>query len=62
MNTTQFFMLATLAAILAFDSVVVFQWGAEWSISRNVYRVSVQWPIIPFLLGVVAGHVLWPLR
>lgn len=62
MNTTQFFMLGSLVAILLFDAAVVFTWGHEYSISKNVYRVSVEWPIIPFLLGIVAGHVLWPLR
>lgn len=62
MNTTQFFMLGSLTAIMLFDAAVVFAWGHDYSISKNTYRVSVEWPIIPFLLGVVAGHVLWPLR
>lgn len=62
MNTTQFFMLGLLVAILLFDAVTVLLWGSEYSISKNTYRLAVEWPIIPFLLGVVAGHVLWPLK
>lgn len=31
------------------------------TISQRVDRYSGRWPIIPFAIGVVCGHLFWPL-
>lgn len=30
------------------------------SISAQLYQMSKDYPIIPFALGIAAGHIWWP--
>ena len=62
MNITQAFIIALIAVIAAFDAGVVYVWGQEQSISRHLYNISVAYPIVPFAVGVVVGHVFWPVK
>jgi hypothetical protein len=36
--------------------------GPDSTISAHFRTWCEQWPIVPFLLGMLAGHLLWPLR
>ena len=30
------------------------------TISQVIWKYSTKWPVIPFALGYVAGHLTWP--
>ncbi len=46
--------LSILAIIIVYD---------VWTLSaRNLYAMAMRFPIVPFALGIVAGHLFWPNR
>lgn len=55
------FMVAVTALVVVVDVALVVR-GYEWTISANLYGASKDWPIIPFALGVLAGHLFFPNR
>jgi hypothetical protein len=54
------FSLVILAAIIVFDVWTLLKRGYSTTISYTLYVSAVRFPIIPFALGVVAGHLFWP--
>jgi hypothetical protein len=59
-RTTGYFVLALVVATLAYDLAAVRAAGYEASVSRFVVNLTKDWPIVPFLAGVVAGHLWFP--
>ena len=54
-------ILAGLAALLiAWDVYVYLAAGSEATISVVLRDAAAAHPVIPFALGVIAGHILWP--
>lgn len=51
--------VATL--VVLFDIAIVALRGPSASISWTLLDMARNYPIIAFALGVVAGHVFWPL-
>jgi hypothetical protein len=51
---------AVLAAIAAVDLHELATRGAEATLSRWVAELADGRPIVPFALGVLTGHLLWP--
>jgi hypothetical protein len=54
-------LLVTLAFLLLYDAIAVNLFGYPGTISIVVYEASKNWPIIPFLAGIVCGHFWFPL-
>ena len=55
-------MLITLVFVLTiYDFVIYYFGGSEATISLVVLRSSLNYPIIPFGMGVLCGHLLAPL-
>ena len=54
----------TIVAILVVAAVVdVYQsayHGSEATISATIWRLSREYPALPFLIGFLCGHLLWP--
>jgi len=56
-------ILVTVSVVLiAWDVWAYYGGGGEATISVVVLGFAQDHPSVPFLLGVIAGHVLWPLR
>ena len=45
--------------MLAWDALIISIGQYDATISVIVYRESKKHPLIPFLLGMVIGHLLW---
>ncbi len=53
------FILAMVAVITAYDVwAVTHDYG--WTISSTLLMAAHDWPIIPFVFGVLAGHLFFP--
>lgn len=54
-------ILAVLALSLVgiWDSVAMYRGDME-SVSKILTGWCKQWPVLPFLAGLVVGHALWP--
>lgn len=61
-NITRFFIVLAFVVIFLWDSVVIF-FAADYraTFSFTIYTISKEHPIIPFAIGVLCGHVFWPL-
>lgn len=70
MNTTIIFILISLGLFLfswvAFDFWVIANKGKKESISAHIIRLSHDFPMIPFLTGLlfgfVCGHLFWKMN
>jgi len=52
-------VLCILGFIVAADVYLVIRGGLPATISWFLWTNSVKYPIIPFVLGVLAGHLFW---
>jgi hypothetical protein len=60
MTFTQGFIAVMVSITIIVDVALAIFFGSKNTISRTLYVLSSKYPIIPFGLGVVAGHILWP--
>ena len=49
-------------AIFVYDLVILLTKGSEATISAWIWQMSKTWPIIPFLFGLIAGHLFFPVK
>jgi hypothetical protein len=61
-TVTRLVLLMTLVALLAYDLFAVYRFGYEGTISLVVFTMAKSFPIIPFLAGVVVGHLFFPIE
>lgn len=54
------FLVCLTFAVICFDLLVGFRWGADSTISRQMLVVAKQYPILAVGVGVLMGHVFWP--
>lgn len=67
MNTTMVFILLSVSAFVIswviFDFVIIAKKGKYESISAHIIRLSREFPMIPFVVGIflgfVCGHLFW---
>ena len=59
---TKFVLLASLVSLLAYDLYAVYAHGFDATVSVVVFTLAKAAPIIPFLAGVVVGHLFWPIE
>jgi hypothetical protein len=59
MNLTLWFIIIMVGLTLAYDGIIAVTRGIDATVSRQLLKLGQQWPIVPFLLGVVAGHLFW---
>jgi hypothetical protein len=59
MTFTQGFIAVMVSITIIVDVALAIFFGTKNTISRTLFLISKDYPIIPFTLGVIAGHVLW---
>lgn len=57
---TKRFILAVGYLIAVWDLAALIGGGVPGTISRVILDWSHDWPVVPFLFGVLAGHLFWP--
>ncbi len=60
MNSTAIFIIVVLAVVFIYDGWLLRK-GYTNTISWTLYNSSRKWLIIPFLFGVLAGHLWFPI-
>lgn len=58
---TKIFVLVALIVILGWDAYRMLTVGFEGTISYFLYHTGSEYPIVPLLVGVVLGHLFWPI-
>ena len=62
MTPMRWVLLALTSALLGYEGMALWTTTKGDTISEVVWRLSEQYPILPFLGGVLAGHFFWPRR
>jgi len=63
LTITKILIIFVFCSILLWDlSVMFFCKDTSMTISQSLYTISKQHPIVPFTIGVLVGHVFWPLE
>lgn len=54
--------MLTTSIIVAgvYDLFTAYSHGKDATISVVILSLAREWPILPFALGVLMGHLLWP--
>lgn len=53
-------LLVVLAIVGVYDFLAVIYWPDGYTISAYLYSLSRKFPVIPVLVGLVMGHLFWP--
>ena len=53
-------LLSILAIGAVLDAIVAAKYGSHATVSAVIINLSVKFPIIPLLAGIVLGHFFWP--
>jgi hypothetical protein len=61
-NATIIFISVVAVMIAAWDVYVITYGGIESSISQTMIEWAYHYPIFPFIIGVIVGHLFWRLR
>lgn len=59
-NATKIFVFISAAVITLFDLFMVFL--KKETISSYLYTTSLDFPVIPLVIGILVGHVFWPVK
>lgn len=59
---TVIFIIGMIAAVAAYDVYTIAEHGLESSISHTMIVWAYKYPIFPFIVGVVVGHLFWRMR
>jgi hypothetical protein len=62
MTLTAIFIVSIALMIAAFDVYIILKKGKYHSISAFIIRASHNYPLLPFLLGIVCGHLFWSMN
>ncbi len=44
---------------MLWDLIAILKGGYKATVSAQLYKFSLRFPIIPFILGIVFGHLFW---
>lgn len=59
---TYIFIGILFAAITIYDVVAIIKGGTEASISSIMISWSYKFPLFPFTIGVICGHLFWRMK
>ena len=60
--TARIVLLIIVLIVVLWDVIVTYSGRPEASLSQVILEKSMKDPIIPFLIGVIIGHLFWPNR
>lgn len=59
-RATQTVLIITACCIAGYDLAAYLVSGNDATISNAVLEWSQAWPILPFVFGILCGHLFWP--
>jgi len=61
-KATTIFILVMFCAVAVYDVMAIQGGGTEASISHTMIIWAYHYPLFPFLMGVLCGHLFWRMR
>lgn len=62
MSTTRWFIEASVGIWIGFDLSMWRSYGIKGTISYFVWQTSAKYPVVPFAVGVLCGHLFWQVK
>lgn len=59
MHPTRILLAFTVALLVTYDLWAMMTHGYSWTISKDMREFAGKYPIVPFALGIVFGHLYW---
>ena len=59
---TSIFIISLVVIIAVYDVYAIAKGGVESSISHMMIEWSYKYPMFPFMMGVLVGHLFWRMR
>lgn len=59
MNLTGEFLVLSAIVVIAFDVWTMVKRGADTTVSWTLYSVAQKYPVVPFAIGMLMGHLFW---
>ncbi len=54
-------LLFTIFFVGTYDAVALMFWGQQYTVSYVVKSWASHFPILPVVVGIVLGHLFWPI-
>ena len=54
------FIVLIVLLVAGYDITIAVLGGEQATISATLLAIARQWPIVPFMLGLLAGHLFFP--
>jgi uncharacterized membrane protein len=62
-GTPTYIMIGLIVLIIAcYDLFAILAWGSDYTFSTVILDLAQREPVVPLLVGVVLGHLFWPMR
>lgn len=61
-TTTIIVLIVAFVLIMLYDFILALVGRWDITVSATIYDVSKSNPIIPFLIGLCVGHLIWPIQ
>ena len=58
-NVTRMLVVFIILIVALWDFYVLYQGQQQATFSVVIYESSKKWPVIPFVLGFLCGHIFW---
>ena len=58
-HVTRMLIVFIILIVALWDCYVLYQGQQQATISVVIYESSKKWPVIPFVLGFLCGHIFW---
>jgi len=59
MKSTRWILLALILVVTVID-IVLWQLSGQQTISQVIWDLMRDHPVVPLLIGILAGHLCWP--
>lgn len=59
MKPTRYVLAATLFALLLYDTWAMMVHGYDWTISKDLRQLAMEYPVVGVGIGIVLGHLFW---
>lgn len=58
-SVTAILIMVVILLLVAYDIVIYYKGGVDATISRVILHGAIGWPFVPFMAGLLCGHLFW---
>jgi len=55
-------LIVEFLLLFLYDAIALLFWGHEYTVSYVLQSWSKHYPVLPLVIGILMGHLFWPVR